>query len=383
MQDKLNPQADFSNPNSPSIYVHVPFCARPCAYCKFYKQRPTAGDISDYLDVLELEVRSFFQRNENVKPLSIFFGGGTPTSLNIAQLERLCEIFTDFAPVGEWTIEASPSTIDSAKLRALKDVGVNRLSLGVQSFDESTLKILGRAHSVANAMKAIDAGLSVFENMNIDLIFGSLNQTEEMWRADLARAVSYPFKHISAYCLEFESATSCCAGVEKPIDAQEKEIEFLEIAMESLQHAGFSQYEISNYAQKGWECVQNINTWRMGTWVGFGPSAASQFGGMRYQNPMDLNAWIKHVNNNSASYENIVRLDDNELYSSALIFGLRMRSGVDLPTLKRRFPNADFARHSPAIKNLADEGLLELHAEILKLTEKGIPYADSIGSEFV
>lgn len=383
MQDKLNSSQKIFSENEIAVYAHVPFCSRPCAYCKFYKQKPTLSDIENYLDALEVEVKAFFKNYPSYSVKSIFFGGGTPSSLSNKQLEKLCKIFEFFSPPDEWTIEASPATINKEKLQILKNFGVNRISLGVQSFDENTLLSLGRSHSAAANLKALDIVFDDFSNVNIDLIFGAQNQTKKMWLSDLQKALSYPITHLSAYCLEFESGSGCCAGLEKDIDEQEKEVDFLYATHEILSNKGFKHYEISNYAKANYECSQNLNTWNMGKWIGFGPSAASQINGYRFRNPADLKVWQTKVRSNSDNFEDIVPLDDNELYCSALIFGLRMLDGVNLQALKQRFPSADFKKYQSAIQNLKSENLLEQNGDILKIPLNAIALADSIALELL
>lgn len=382
MQDKL--KDIFKNsPKETAAYVHVPFCARTCAYCKFYKTAPSFQNLELYLQCLEKEASRFFDSAKGAEISSIFIGGGTPSILSENQLSRLAKIFERQAGKVEWTIEASPSTINPQKLKALKSLGINRISLGVQSFSERTLKNLGRPHKAEASQKAIEQSLEIFDNVNIDLIFGAQNQTREDWHSDLEKAASFPLSHISAYCLEFESATSCCAGNEKPFETQMKEADFLYLAMDFLAQRNFKHYEISNYAKPGKECAHNLNTWNMNSWIGFGPSAASQFGGFRFRNTSDLNSWAKGVMENSPAREDIVKLDDDELFNSAVVFGLRKMEGVNLESLKSRFKNADFSRYEEPIKFLVSTGLLEKSGDFLRLSREGIPLADSVAVELL
>lgn len=391
MQDKLNNRELFSDKSDPlaprakraAAYVHVPFCARKCAYCKFYKKFPTPAETDCYLQSIELEISQFLSEHEGIEIQSVFFGGGTPTCLSTKQLVRLCQNFKNLPKNTEWTVEAAPGTLNSDKLKALKDCGVNRLSLGIQSFDEGTLKDLGRPHPLKTALNAIDCALEIFENLNIDLIFGSPKQTLALWQGDLEKALAYPIKHLSAYCLEFESASSCCAGNLKEIDTQIKEVDFLYKAMEVLENSGFIHYEISNYAKPGFECAHNLNTWNMNSWVGFGPAAASQIDALRRRNPPDLTSWINLVKTGSKAYEDIVRLDQAEMLSCSFVFGLRKICGVNLQVLKARYPQADFNKYEGAVSELLNEGLCEISEGYLRLTKRGIPLADSVAEYFL
>lgn len=391
MQDKLNNCELFSDKSDPTaprarraaVYVHVPFCARKCAYCKFYKKFPTPSEMDSYLESIRSEISQFFSEHEDFEIQSVFFGGGTPTCLSIRQLVELCQNFKNLPQNIEWTVEAAPGTINPDKLKALKDCGVNRLSLGVQSFDEDTLRDLGRPHPLKTALNALDCSLEIFENLNVDLIFGSPKQTLALWQSDLEKALSYPIKHLSAYCLEFESASSCCAGNLKKIDTQIKEVDFLYRAMEVLENSGFIHYEISNYAKPGFECAHNLNTWNMNSWVGFGPAAASQIDGQRRRNPSDLKLWEELVKTKSKDYEDIVKLDQTEMLSCSFIFGLRKICGVNLQALKKRYPQADFNKYEPVISELLKEGLCEINGDYFRLTKAGIPLADSVAEYFL
>lgn len=368
------------------IYVHVPFCAAPCGYCRFYKRVPTGDDIREYVKICSRELELLADSPGFLPPDTIFWGGGTPSILPESAFEKLAGAFGRFPKPREWTIEVSPSTISREKLSLYKQAGVTRISLGVQSFDEGVLRSLGRAHSLKSTLEAIDAVAETgFDNFSIDLIFGAKGQTEEMWRADLRRAAKCPVNHISAYCLEFENGTSFCGGIPEgdEIQKREREGDFFEIAMDELPALGFKQYEISNYARPGGECLHNLSTWNMAQWVGIGPSAASQFGGFRYRNSPNFSKWKSCVESGKFAREDIVVLDDEEMFSSALIFGLRMGVGVDMDILGMRFPRADRQRYEKPLEFLSSEGLIERDGARVRLTRSGKMLADSVAVELL
>lgn len=368
------------------IYVHVPFCAAPCGYCRFYKRVPTGDDIREYVKICSRELELLADSPGFLPPDTIFWGGGTPSILPESAFEKLAGAFGRFPKPREWTIEVSPSTISREKLSLYKQAGVTRISLGVQSFDEGVLRSLGRAHSLKSTLEAIDAVAETgFDNFSIDLIFGAKGQTEEMWRADLRRAAKCPVNHISAYCLEFENGTSFCGGIPEgdEIQKREREGDFFEIAMDELPALGFKQYEISNYARPGGECLHNLSTWNMAQWVGIGPSAASQFGGVRYRNSPNFSKWKSCVESGKFAREDIVVLDDEEMFSSALIFGLRMGVGVDMDILGMRFPRADRQRYEKPLEFLSSEGLIERDGARVRLTRSGKMLADSVAVELL
>ncbi len=370
------------------VYLHVPFCAKPCGYCRFYKKVPTEADIQYYIDTLRTEVNFFKEQNKNLKPVNtMFWGGGTPSILEPKQIENIAVIFADMLPTQEWTVEVSPSTITQEKLDAFKRIGVNRISLGVQSFSDKTLQRLGRAHSLDSTLKAIDLiGESNFQHFSLDLIFGADSQTQEDFRKDIEHAVATPVDHISAYCLEFENGTSACTGL-KTDSALEKNCSDADLfltTMDMLSECGFTQYEISNYARTPQaQCLHNLSTWHMAEWIGFGPSGASQFNGRRYRNASMLKTWAEGIENNSAKLEDIVLLDDEEMFSSALIFGLRMNAGIDFSELRERFPKANAQQYIQVLKNLEQEHLLTINNNNIALTQLGRLYADSIAVELL
>lgn len=370
------------------IYVHVPFCAKSCAYCRFYKRAPAAGDMDAYADAIGKELDLLRRENGgNVpKPDTMFWGGGTPSSLSERHIEKLAKILDPVLPKKEWTVEVSPTGLSAPKLSLLKSLGATRISMGVQSFSEKTLESLGRAHSLKATMDAIEKiDAAGFENFSIDLIFGAAGQTMGEWELDIQKAASMPVNHISAYCLEFESGTSCCAGraADDEYEKREREGGFLETAMRMLPSLGFKQYEISNYSKPGGECLHNLSTWNMAEWLGLGPSAASQWRGMRRRNAPSFEEWQNGILSGSPLYEDIVRLDDGEMFSSALIFGLRMNAGVNMAEISARFPKADAAKYAAPLEFLKNQGLLEFCGNTVRLTDEGRLVADSVAVELL
>lgn len=370
------------------VYVHVPFCAKPCGYCRFYKKIPSPQDAEFYLRALETEVGLFFAETPDApRPDTMFWGGGTPSVLSPEQITRAAEILGRLKPAQEWTVEVSPSSIDAERLDALKQAGATRISLGVQSFSEKTLRELGRAHTLEATLSSIELVKNAgFGHFSIDLIFGSKTQTAEDFAADLERAAACGVDHISAYCLEFESGTSACAGLKTDAQLEKNATDagLFELAMRRLPQLGFAQYEISNYAKsESARCAHNLSTWAMAQWVGFGPSAASQFGGFRYRNKPNMAEWANAMQCGRHAREDIVPLDDAEMFSSALIFGLRTNAGVDFPTLKTRFPSADAEKYEEPIRRLCAQNLLERDDGTLRLTFEGRLLADYVAVELL
>ncbi len=372
---------------SHGVYLHVPFCARTCAYCKFYKRAPSSSDMEAYIDALSLEVGRFLDSpNSSAKIDTMFWGGGTPSCLSERHIEKIAKILEPLKPTLEWTVEVAPSTASESKLKLLRELGVDRISVGIQSFNEKTLKSLGRPHSEKSALLTLERAYSAgFPKLGIDLIFGAPEQTLPEWESDLKRASELPINHLSTYCLEFESSTSCCGGIAKgDYDKLEREGEFLNATMSELPELGFPQYEISNYAKPGFECLHNISTWKMFSWRGFGPAAASQWSGKRFRNKPDMEIWrTSQINGDDSCLEDLVELDDEELFSSALIFGLRMREGVDISEIAKRFPSANPEKYEASLEFLESKNLVAREGPRVRLTREGVFVADSVAVELL
>ncbi len=369
--------------NAVGLYVHVPFCAKKCEYCAFYKEKADRQKIDTYLSALEEELQNFPPQ----RPIStVFLGGGTPTVLTAEDLERLCTAILKAIskPPREWTIECAPATLKPAKLETLKKFGVNRFSLGVQSFSERTLEAIGRPHTRAQAQEAIELLKSQTANWNLDLIFAAADETLSGWLADLEQAIALQPPHLSTYCLTFESDTALFAKLlrssrKKP--SPEEEARFYLKTWEFLRQAGFHHYELANFAREGFECLHNLNTWRMGSWLGYGPSAATQLIKPscihRYTNIPDLEIWAAGVHKHSRAWVDDKTLMPAELATDALLFGLRCVDGVELP---RELPREKLEELG---EKLAAEGLLKITAQCWQLTDTGLLLADRIALEIL
>ena len=275
------------------LYFHVPFCSTTCDFCAFYQEKPSKKGIESYFRGLEMEL-SRFPPDRAVS--TIFIGGGTPGLLQSDDLERLCKLInsTGLEKSYEWSIELAPSEINPEKLQVLKGQGVNRISMGVQTFNPTFMDALGRKHPVEKIYQAYqwirDAD---FPSVNLDLLFGAPGQTLADWEADLAQAVDLQPDHLSTYCLTFEEDTAMYVRLaEGKVDIDpEREARFYEFAWDYLPAHGYEQYEVSNYAKPGHACQHNLNTWGMNEWIGYGPSACSQYQGVRRKNIANLEEW--------------------------------------------------------------------------------------------
>jgi oxygen-independent coproporphyrinogen-3 oxidase len=365
------------------IYCHVPFCASTCDFCAFYQEKPRRGDLDRYLNAMDAE---FALIPEERTVDTVFWGGGTPGLLAAKDLERLGRSMLERfgqAPK-EWTIEMAPSTVKADKLAVLRDLGVTRISMGVQSFDAELLESLGRLHrpnQIYTAWERVqEAG---FAQTNLDLMFAIPNQSMEQWEAAIREAARLGPTHLSTYCLTFEEDTALYVKLSEgkiKLD-EERELRFYERGWELLAELGYAQYEISNFSKPGAECIHNINTWRMTEWIGCGPSAASQYGGERYQRPANLDEWAAGMESGQPPKAEVVTLDASILMADALIFGLRMNAGVDLAEIAQRFPAPEVSTViEPLFARFEAEGLLIREGAHARLTHQGRLVCDAIGS---
>jgi len=384
--DAAEEQAKAERPEPLGLYVHVPFCASTCDFCAFYQVSPTAESVKSFINRLSAEAGLVGWN----RPLStVFWGGGTPGLLSPADLGRVAEVVHGLpggAAPAEWTVELAPSSVTPERLAVLRSAGVTRVSLGVQSFRPALLEALGRAHTRERVYRAYERVRAAgFASVNLDLMFALPGQTASEWEADIDEAVALAPDHISTYCLTFEEDTALWVKLSQGrvrLDA-ENEARMYERTWERLGAAGFAQYEISNFARPGHACAHNLNTWRMGEWVGLGPSAASQMEGWRGANIADLSKWADLVGRGERMTEDRTALSAALLAEDALVFGLRMNAGVDLAPLRARSPDAPWARVDALIDRLAAEGLAARDGSRVLLGARGRPPADSVGSEIM
>jgi oxygen-independent coproporphyrinogen-3 oxidase len=385
MDGRMTEQAKGAMTEPLGLYLHVPFCASTCDFCAFYQTTPTAAAVKGFIEGIEREAALLSW----TRPLTtVFWGGGTPGLLAADDLGRLAEAVRARAGAQplEWTVELAPASVTAERLAALRGAGVTRVSLGVQSFQPALLDALGRQHSVEQIHRACERVRAAgFSSVNLDLMFALPGQTAEGWAADVSEAVALAPDHLSAYCLTFEEDTALWVKLSQGrvrLDP-EKEAAFYEAGWERLAAAGYAQYEISNFARPGHACLHNINTWRMGEWIGLGPSAASQHGGWRGANVADLEKWVRGIARGERMTEDRTALTPELLAEDALIFGLRMNAGVDLEELKVRFPQAPWPEFEERLARLSQDGIAEIEGSRARLTARGRLVADAVGEEMM
>ncbi len=361
------------------LYVHIPFCARICPYCAFYKARANHSETERFCHAL---VRELVEKADEfeIVPETIFFGGGTPTALTTPQLELLLRGFReqfDLSALREWTVEANPGSVSARKARVLKKLGVNRLSLGVQSWDDDLLKLLGREHDSKQAEESFrilrEAG---FENMNVDLMFGLPGQTIEQWRATLEKTIALGPEHVSAYCLTYEENTEFFLRHARGEFRQDSDAdgEFFEETMSILQEAGYDHYEISNYARPGFSSQHNRAYWSGEEYLGIGPSAFSTVRMQRWQNIADYREYAGRVCDGRSCIDTTEELTPEMKRAETIALSLRTNNGVSAATLE---PFRTQARE------FVELGLLRQSNGHFILTAAGKSLADSVAEAFV
>ncbi|SDS39923.1 radical SAM family heme chaperone HemW [Opitutus sp. GAS368] len=379
-------KAQTPPPSPLGVYLHVPFCASTCDFCAFYQTVPKGDAVRRYVDAVEAEAA--LVPWDSRRAATAFWGGGTPGLLKPAELEQLGRIMLLYAgQPAEWTVELAPATVTADRLAVLRQLGVTRVSMGVQSFNAGLLDALGRQHTPEQVYRAYELiRAQGFASVNLDLMFALPGQSEEQWRADLTEALRLAPDHLSTYCLTFEEDTALWIKLSQgkvKLDA-DKEAAFYVKTWEFLESSGYAQYEVSNFARKGHACVHNLNTWNMHEWVGLGPSGASQHAGWRAANPSDLTQWHADLAAGRRATTDRVALTNDLLAADSVIFGLRMNEGVSLPRLRRRFPTPGWNGLEELLPKFLFGGLLVATVEgRISLTPRGRLLADAIGADIL
>jgi oxygen-independent coproporphyrinogen III oxidase len=361
------------------LYFHIPFCPKLCPYCSFYVEVGSKNKTTAFLDALIKDVEQAAAAYE-LQPETIYFGGGTPSALLTDQLDYLLRGLRDrldLRQLREWTFEVNPATVRPEKARLLRDLGVSRISLGVQSWDDGLLKTLGRVHSAAQAEKTYGTLRAAgFDNINLDLMFAVPGQTTRQWRDTLEKTIALGPEHISSYCLTYEEDTEyfrkLTGGSFKQDD--ERDAQLFELTMDTLSAGGYAQYEISNYAKAGRESLHNRAYWLGADYLGFGPSGFSTVGGQRWENIRDTAEYTRRVIAGIPAAQSREELTAEQRAGEIAAFRVRMSEGV---------PFAELARWSDAIAEFESLQLVERAGDRARLTRRGKMLADSVAEAFV
>lgn len=367
------------------LYVHIPFCPQRCPYCAFAVVTGYRDQYTRYVDAVCEEMTQWQALTSRRGLSTVFLGGGTPSMLSPPQIEQIlnrAHYCFGVEPGAEITLEANPSTVDTLKFSGLREAGVNRLSLGVQAFNDVDLKALGRLHGAAEAEAAVVAARQAgFDNLNIDLMFSVPGVPRSHWRSTLERVVQLRPEHVSAYSLTIEEGTRLSQRVHdrrlKPVSESEDTWGYL-WCREQLQAAGYKQYEVSNYAQIGSYSRHNWGYWQGAAYIGVGMSAHAFLGAQRYWNTADLSSYLKALESGHSPCAGSEVLDTTTLRFERLMLQLRTCQGVVLTAdeLSLLCPN-------PRFQGMLDEGLIQLEPPHLSLPPNGLLLADEIAVEII
>ena len=372
------------------LYIHVPFCVQKCNYCDFNSFKIKGNDKKEYLNAIEKEMKLYSDEFKNKQFDSVFFGGGTPSILNIEELKRLVgSVFKNFniKETAEVSMECNPGTINKEKLIHMKELGINRLSIGLQAIQNHHLKYIGRIHSYEefekNYLEAKEVG---FDNINIDLMYALPNHKKEEWKESLDKIISLNPSHISAYSLILEEGTKLYEmydNEEFSLLDEDTDIEMYNYTINKLKENGYNQYEISNYSKEYKECKHNIIYWKCDNYLGLGPGASGYIGDIRYNNISDLNEYNHKISQNIKPIEEETILSEKDKIEEFIFMGLRMNEGISLKVFKERFSISIEDIYKEPIEKLIASKLLELDKDNLKLTQKGREISNTVFIEFI
>ena len=368
-----------------SLYFHVPFCASKCAYCDFASFPGREGDWRGYFEALWGEMDGWRERLAGYGIVTAFFGGGTPTLVPAEYIRETLDrarALVPFAPDVEITVEGNPGTLTPEKLATYRAAGVNRLSLGAQSFDDGLLRSLGRIHTAAQIREAVDMAREAgFSNVNLDLMYALPGQSEEQWLSSLDAAVALGVPHLSAYSLIVEDGTTMAARVASGAAAlpDDDAVNAMQRAgIDLLSAAGLARYEISNYARPGYECRHNLFYWRQGEYLGLGCAAHSLLEGERFHNPASLDDYLSGTRRLDAQ-----RLTPRDAMEETLMLSTRTARGLDLNAWRRDF-GAPFEKGREAtLDRLTEGGLICVDNGFLRLTRRGLELQNAVVVELM
>jgi oxygen-independent coproporphyrinogen III oxidase len=374
-----------------ALYVHVPFCFHKCHYCDFYSiTRQSPQRMEAFVDRILREAELWSSGGLTVRPRTVFFGGGTPSLLPQEAMQRLLRGLTerfDCTGIVEWTIECNPATVSLEYCRMLREMGVNRLSFGAQSFDVDELALLERHHQPGDVDRSIaiarEAG---FERLNLDLIYAIPGQTLEGWGANLDRALGFGTEHLSCYGLTYELNTPI--AVKKRLGRLVAAEDELELAMlhhtrQRLGAAGLQAYEVSNYARAGAECLHNLAYWQGQDYIALGPSGASHVQGHRWKNRGHLREWEESIDAGQLPADEYEQLTPRRRAGELAMLLLRLREGLAFEAFARRTGIDARVEYAAQIEQLTRAGLLQVDASHISLTDRGLNVADAVAAEFL
>ncbi|GMA07498.1 coproporphyrinogen III oxidase [Tetragenococcus halophilus subsp. flandriensis] len=373
-----------------SSYIHIPFCEHICFYCNFNKVFLKGQPVDEYIQGLLKEIQLTLDVHPTDVSQTIYIGGGTPTSLSASQLDDLLSGITQLLPVEttkEFTIEANPGDLTQEKLDVIKNYGINRLSMGVQTFDNRLLRKIGRKHTaedVYQTLKLIEK--NQIDNVSIDLIYALPGQSIADFLTTLQKAIALDLPHYAMYSLILENKTMFMNWVRRgriELPEQEEEAKMFELAINEMEKAGFSHYEVSNFAKKGWESKHNLVYWNNEHYYGFGAGASGYLNQERYKNFGPIQHYLNPLRNNQLPIIETEELSFKNQIEEELFLGLRKKEGVSLQHFKEKFNLELTDLYQQVLPKLFDEQLLTFNNDHLKLTRKGLFLGNEVFEKFL
>ena len=368
-----------------SAYVHIPFCTQICYYCDFSKVFIKNQPVDSYLEHLLEE----FQSYDIQKLRTLYIGGGTPTALSASQLEVLLNGLTknlDLSALEELTIEANPGDLDADKIAVLKNSAVNRVSLGVQTFDDKMLKKIGRSHLEKDIYENIGRlKLAGFDNISIDLIYALPGQTMEQVKDNVAKAIGLDIPHMSLYSLILENHTVFMNRMRRgklPLPKEELEAEMFEYIIAELEKSGFEHYEISNFSKPGFESRHNLMYWDNAEYYGIGAGASGYVNGVRYKNHGPIRHYLTAVEEGNARITE-EHLSQKEQMEEEMFLGLRKKSGVSMMRFEEKFGRSFDGLYGEIVRDLVQQGLMQIEGDRVRMTKRGLFLGDTVAERFI
>ena len=376
--------------NRAGLYIHVPFCSSKCNYCDFNSYTGKLELAGEYFACMKKEIELYHDEMQYNLIDTIFIGGGTPSSVDhgfIGGIMDACRSAYKISDTCEITIESNPGTLEEEKLAAYKSYGINRLSMGLQAYQDNLLKYLGRMHSARDFISSVgQAKKAGFDNINADVIFGIPGQTMEDWKETLKVLVEAGITHISAYSLKIEEGTKFGDMLEsgRLIQVEDDlDREMYHYAIEFLEKNGFYQYELSNFAKKGYECRHNLTYWKCIDYLGLGAGAHSYLQDIRFSNEYSPEAYIAALQKGEKPVDERYQVDFCEKMSEYMFLGLRLTKGINKAEFLEEFNQDIFIKYADSIEKLKRKRLVETDGESLKLTSLGLDLANQVFVEFV
>lgn len=373
-----------------AVYFHIPFCEQICHYCDFAKVYLKNQPVDEYLDMMAKEMQNTVHRFGASKMKTMYVGGGTPTSLNIKQLDKfLNSIHSTFTLQTnyEFTFEANPNNIDFEKLTLLKDYGVNRLSIGVQTFDDDLLRQIGRDHTEEHIYQIImHARKAGFHNISIDLMFGLPMQTVDKFELSIDKALSLDIDHVSAYGLQVEPKTVFYNRMRQgklDLPSEESEVEMFELLINKLTDHGFEHYEISNFAKSGKESKHNLTYWNNEPYYGIGAGAHSYVANVRRSNAIPLKKYMTLLSEEGFPYVEETTITKHNKIEEELFLGLRKRAGISKTRFYEKYNVSIDELFGDVIHELINKELIQTDGETIRLTDKGVFLGNEVFQAFL